>query len=695
MHVIYIIISQADLDDEMKETYKRGLANGNITLHTIKCGTSGPPNTGKTLVRALMTGKKRPTKRSSTAVATGSDQIMPDFKRFGGDVINMNGKGRIWRPLSKDSVATAIANTLYNEDYQLEDKEDDPEASCASAQCYSSDEWTIIRKVKKQLQDLKSKGKQRRKRMGLNTLPFLYFVDTGGQSQFQEILPNFIKCDINLLVHDLSKKLEDHPKFNYVADGKTFTAPKGMTASNLDLIETSVRSIVSAKFSRQQKLYVGIIGTFKDECCSDPAKFHNMLKKKSELIYDRIKKYTGMGEGKCELIAGPRKSRDIKIFSVDGSEQEWDNEHPDLEDLKSKIEAMAESKESWKVVPIRYYLFLQILEEFTEKKKLVYTSLAECISIATSSGIFMSKSDVKKALELFNEFNVLLYFSEILPEIVFVKPEFLFVKVTDLIVQSFQFKRGQGATEDHCQFSKTGVFSETLFQVVVKLPTCTNGNFTHESFLVLLKGLYIIAELRPGYYFMPCVLPLLDPSNALLDDIKKNMQDNQFDGPLVLKFVHDMSPRGLFCSLIIALARMNGWKVNDRSTLLHRNLVEFELKKKDETLQHMNRLGSIVIVNHNSRLEIFSTCLSKLCSSIRECIVEAITNACECIGYDHSDLFYTGFLCNACTPGAGNLPHYTDIMHLDGEWKEKCLNHRRFPLTAERLVWFVGKSKFV
>ena len=694
----YHYFLKADLDDEMEETYRRGLTNGVITLHIVKCGTSGPPNTGKTLVRALMTGKKRPTERSSTAVATGSYQITPDFKRFG-DVINVNGKGQMWRIFSKDSMVTAIGNTLYNKDYRSEDNGDDSEAAetSTSIQCNDSEQFesNIIRKIKKHLQSMK--GKQRRKRMGLNTIRLLYFVDTGGQSQFQEILPNFIKCDINLLVHDLSKELENHPEFNYVADGKEFTAPEGMTASNLDIIETSVRSIVSAKFSREQKIYIGIVGTFKDKCCSDPADFHELLKKRSELIDDRIVKYTGqhgfIGEGKCDLVPGP--SRDIRIFSVDGSEQEWDNEHPDIEDLKSKINEVMEKKRR-KAIPIRYYLFLQILNEFAEKKKLEYISLDKCIAIAISSDIFMSKLDVKKALELFNEYNVLLYFPEILPEIVFVQPDFLFGKVTNLIVHSFQLKHRGAATKDYRHFSKTGIFPETLFQHVVDLPT--EGNFTHESFLALLKGLYIIAELEPRYYFMPCVLPVIDPSHAELEDIKKNMQDNKIDGPLVLKFVHDMSPRGLFCSLIVALARMSGWNVNDESKL-YRNLVQFKLVKKDETRWHTNRLGRVVIVNHNSCLAIYSTCPSKLCSSIRECIVEAITNACECIGYDHSDLFYTGFLCKACTSDAGILPHYTDITHLDGEWKEKCLNHihtrRPTPLTTERLVWFAGKSKLV
>ena len=702
----YHYFLEADLDYEMKETYSRGLANGVITLHIVKCGTSGPPNTGKTLVRALMTGKPRPSERSSTAVATESDQITPDHGRFE-DVINMKARGQKWRSFSKESMATAVANTLYNEDYRLEDKKaddkeddykkddndqkDDAETSSTSVQCSESQpEWNIVRKVKKQLHDMKSKGKKVRKRMGLNTIRLLYFVDTGGQSQFQEILPNFIKCDINLLVHDLSKELQDHPEFNYVADGKEFRAPEGMTESNLDTIETAVQSIVSTKFSREQSSHVAIIGTFKDKCCTDQAEFHSMLKDRSDAIIKRIDKYTGVGEGKCELIPGPSKSRDVKIFSVDGSEQEWDNDHPDLEDLKNKIEAIAESAERRKVVPIRYYIFLQILKEFTEKNKLPLISLQKCIDIATSSDIFMTPTDVKQALELFNKCNVLLYFPEILPEIVFVRPEFLFGKVTNLIVQSFEFNRGV-VTKDHRHFSKTGVFSAIFFERAVKLP---NIEFTHESFLALLKGLYIIAELKPGRYFMPCVLPLIDPSNAALEDIKKNMKDSKIDGPLVLKFVHDMSPRGLFCSLIIALAGMPGWKVNERSKLLHRNLVEFEIEKKDEKRQHVNHLGRVVIVNHNSHLEIYSTCPPKYCARIRKSTIEAITKACQCIGYDHRDLFYTGFQCTTC---AGTLLHFTNVC-LDGECKERCLNHihtkRPALLTDKRLVWFADESKW-
>ncbi len=62
----------------------------------------------------------------------------------------------------------------------------------------------IIRDIKRHLEEMrrKSKGmKSKRKRNGLNNVQLVYFVDTGGQPQFQEVLPNFIKCDINLLVH--------------------------------------------------------------------------------------------------------------------------------------------------------------------------------------------------------------------------------------------------------------------------------------------------------------------------------------------------------------------------------------------------------------------------------------------------------------------------------------------------------------
>lgn len=683
----------------MEAKFQKALDGGIIKMHIVRCGTSGPPGTGKSRVRALMLGLDCPPEQSSTDIATEADQVTPDHQRFEETVVSMKErhqvKGKrslnvnlIWTKFSDDSMIRAIANTIHNSEYGLEQKDmEERESSDSDAENpeVHSHKYSerFIRGIKKRLKEMT--GKPRRKRMGLQTVRLLYFVDTGGQPQFQEILPNFIKCDINLLIHNLSQELDEFPEFSYKTAGKQFTIPEQMKLSNIEIIEQSIKSITSTKFSRKEKLYVAILGTFKDKC--NPNDFHKLQKEKGERLQECIKPYTGIGEGKCEMIF---PSRDNKIFAIDGSDIGWKGEHPDLEDLKYKI--LEYAKEGYFEVPIRYYLFLQVLKSHATKKKLPFLTLDVCSAIASSILTSMTRSDVKKALNLFNDCNIILYFPKILKRLVFTDPAYLYSRVTGLIVASYE--SGDDISDDHSHFQKTGIFTKMFLKKIVDLKEFETS-FTFDNFLDLLMGLFIVAKLAPERYFMPCVLPLIKSSNSELNETKQIMKENEIDGPLVISFVHKMSPRGLFCSLVVALASLPTWTVNtdDKESFLRRNLMTFKIIEGDE-VDGPKHVGEVIIVNQNSHLEVYTnSCHKQECSGIRRSVIKAISKACDCIGYEYKDLYYTGFPCKC-----GREDHSTHVEKISKEWKEHCLlayhSKRPIPLTPDRLVWFDNNCKF-
>ena len=336
----------------------KGLDDGNVNLHIIKCGVSGPPETGKTHVRALMLGQERPLERKSTAIAAEADQVTPDYRRveerkISEDVVNVKTtrKGEVWKIIKDDSMVRFISNTLHNGYYKKGNKEttgEPPLQSLPKKRC------KFIKKVEKRLKEMQ--GKPRRKATGLNDIRLVYFVDTGGQPQFMEILPNFIRCDINLLVHNLSQSLDYCPEFSYVAKGKSFTVSEEIKLSNGEIIEQSVRSITSSISTSDSKACVAIIGTFKDKCEPHTEEYKKMLREKSKEINERLHPYIGEGVDKCSMFS-PQRSQDQRIFAIDGSEQGWDKNIDTLEFLKKQI--LNSVKERPVEVPIRYFLFLQ------------------------------------------------------------------------------------------------------------------------------------------------------------------------------------------------------------------------------------------------------------------------------------------------------------------------------------------------
>ncbi len=670
----------ASIEDEIEAILTKGLKSGSVKLHITKCGVSGPPETGKSHVRALMLGLPRPLTRHSTALATEADQATPDFQKLTSeDLVDMDGKGCMWRVLKDDNMARIIANTLYSKylnEAGSENLSRGPQSQSEVREA-TQERYKMILDIKKRLRCMI--GKKERKRKGLNGIRLVYFVDTGGQPQFQEILPNFIKCDVNLLVHNLSQDLQHCPDFNYVTNGKKFSVPECMKLSNIDIIEQSVQSITS-NARPNTKPSVAMVGTFKDKC--NPQSYAQMLGEKSRIINEHLKPYMS-GRGKCEIFS-PNRTPDQRIFAIDGSLEGWNSNAESLDKLKHFITEYA-TKRSIEV-PIKYFIFIEILKAYATKMGRQYLTLDECNYIATTSKISMISSDVLEALTLFDECNVILYFPKILKNIVFIKPGFLFNLVTDLIVASFHCESDM-LSQERIYFQRTGMFSKLILQDIPSLQL--TGEFTQQGFLNLMKDLFIIAALsQQDCYFMPCVLPLEESSavSGELAAIKEFMRGNDIDGPLVISFAHKISPRGLFCAIIVALVQNSSWKLSTLS-YRRRNVVEFEVYQHIE--HHSGLCGKVVIFDKGSKLEIYTTCERDACGSIRCIIKSAFEKASESLGYDNV-FDATGLPCRICPTSMEE--HYTNIYtSKDGQWKEKCsVNTRKHPvkLSVSREIWF-------
>jgi hypothetical protein len=624
-----------------------------------------------------MLGKPRPLQRISTPLAAEADFMTPDTTRInvGEDFLAVKTEkgGVVWNEVKGDSLARVIANTLHNVDYA------NGAETTGILRSRIQGKFKLLSDIRRHLKKLK--GKPKRKRNGLNGMRFIFFVDAGGQPQFQEILPNFLKCDINILVHNLSQTLDHCPHFNYTIAGKKFSVPEKMRLSNLTIIEQSVRSITSSIVSADvdRKPHVVILGTFKDQCVPDserePFEFDKMLREKSKIINEKIQPYIGYSVGKCSLYTGHR-GKDQVIVAVDGSEEGWNKNHVALEKLKTFINQQVEKRHF--EIPIKYFVFLQLLKEAAKKGK-PYITLSECNPFAVSSS--MSAQEVKKALRLFNDLNIVLYFPGVLETIAFLKPDYLFNMVTNLIVFSFQ-SESDSMMAGCKHFQDTGIFTADLLRQI----SFESGEFTEQLFLKLLMGLFVIAEIDPQVYFMPCVLPLENLSEEATQ-YREIMASNGIDGPFILSFASKMSPRGLLCALLVALGRRPEWNLPQLERRC-RNLVNFDLFRKADCGSH--RIGDVTIVDRNSCLEVYTTCEGSECPIIRQTVFDALEEACLSLNYNPKHLVAFGF---PCPCGAGE-PHSSEAFPDRNMWKEKCTinRHKRFPLSKERAAWFGSDS---
>ena len=673
---------------------KEAFSSITVDLHVTKCGISGPPGTGKTRIKTLLLNKPCPTQRASTALSTRAQEVTN--AEFLVNCMEMR-RGLRWTVLQKEHWARLLANTIYNSTPPIDSSNQSSSTLRGNVATTSAVPFRDVSGMTYRLLLEKYKeNKPKRKRATMDKIHLMYFVDTGGQPQFQEILPNFVRSSINFLVHKLSEKLVDCPGFEYWLNGNKYTIPEALRVSNMSLITQSVRSVCSSIRSEQcdqRSPTVAILGTFKDklkaQCGGDRISMEEVIKNKGNSIEGQLQNYVGQGARKCSLM---KCTRDSCIFPVDASEEGWKSNSDVIETLRNKVQDYS-NKVQLKGVPLSYFVFLNILKEFCRIRQKALLEKCLLQQVIEQSHISLDAAQVEEALNLFADVNLILYFpsSSMLSNFIFVDPNFLYERVTEIIVASFH--RFGSSTNNN--FISTGIFTDLLLDQISSLNFTGYPNFTRQMFLSLLQDLFIIAELEKGHYFMPCVLKLEDLESLSseikksTDEIKMYMNYHEVSGPLIISFGDKISPRGLFCAMVTKLSRNFGWRLNEGPNAVRcRNMIKFNVYDNACPAP----LGTALLCDKLTHLEVYTTCEKVHCCIIRKAVLSSLYAAGSSLKYSFTAIdAHAGFYCNTCP--AGSPKHHTIVSQRvnTGVWQKKCsLNprHRAVPIDSQQNVWF-------
>ena len=654
------------------------LMEGSVEILIAKCGVFGPPGSGKSHFKALVSGKNRPAGgRRSTAIATEADQIIGNTLDFDEQLVEMyrtRGGSKVrWYVTNSKKLALLIANTLYNHEK--------PNTIIVEQRRMSNTRKEIRQNLIKLIE-----RKLKRKPKCLKRMRLIYLVDTGGQPQFQEIMPIFVRgSSVHFLVHRLNESLDEYPRFDYEIGGIKYAVPESMMVTNKVYLEQSLRTISSCTFARSiecrisssiPRPHFAVIGMFKDKCDK------SLIDSKQKAVNSCIQPFTK--SGKCEAFT-PSRHTDKPVFAIDGSEQGWPTNDDVINDVHMNIEKFTESLKV--KVPIRWFLFLNLLRDASNEKNFI--SRKECFDLAMKEDIMMNNEDVEKALELFDELNLILYFPKILPDIVFISPSFLYDKVSQIIVQSFDCaSEDSGITaQERYDYRKTGILKKGVLAKVKSFQHDFDSGFTQDDLFNLLKELCIFAKIDANRFFVPCVLSLEQDDMNIWRTLSR-IRATDFE-PLIISFSDDYSPRGLFCASVAYLAELPHWDINSDSCMLKRNLIEFQVH---EWTREATPLGNVIIVDRLSRFEIYSTCDRKYLCDIRRTVSKALWYAAaKCLAYSPENIdISTGFLCEI---DCGKpKPHGTAVLDKDDpQWSMKCIKNRSkraVTLNAKQRPWF-------
>ena len=451
-----------------------------------------------------------------------------------------------------------------------------------------------------------------------------YFIDSGGQPAYRELLPLFSRAAaLNIIAIDLTKGLDKKCGFQYRIGEKDLRINTEMSYSNLDIIQSTISSEAILKpievpyvTKTPDHPHYLVVGTRKKEAKEEDIKAMN-----EKLKCCNFK----------NVIKNSRKS--AIIFPVETllpTGQEREEASVELCRVISNCDVSMKIK-----MPIRLFVFEIALQEEAENKGRSFLTKNEVVDIGKRLQL-NNEEEVKKALEYLHNVTIILYYPDVLPNVIFVDPQPILDVLSRLIAITYVdlarlhlIADPPPSPEARNNLSTSGCFKEELLQIVGK-SVFIHNQFEPHDMIKLLKHLHIIAEVKSreeGDYFLPCALPSYDKSTppSTTEKIKPLLVVwKQKDKKVTLPV-----PQGVFPLIVVHL-------------LNQKDEVDFSPSGSDYckchdamSLQVFERY-TLHIINRYTHIELYFDGDMQFCPKVWELVEKAIKDSSDNINVEQS-----------------------------------------------------------
>ena len=486
-------------------------------------------------------------------------------------------------------------------------------------------------------------------------MKWIHLIDSGGQPQFHHLLPFFVSnLSMVLFVLKLSEQLDQKREIAcYGTDGKMIG---GSFESCLSHQEVMTRFLKAFQFSSECPQVV-VIGTHKDlegKCgeSNESREVKNRKVKECLLLNKKCIPFY-VGQDMAEVIFG------------------INSQFPDSEDkdvakvLRTKISELSPSPEK---EPIAWFGLEVLLHDLAHRKKREVLSLLECKQ--TAERVHLKDAAFTAALNHFMQCNILLYYPDVLPDVVFCNPQVLLSIITELVQHCYKLLKQPDPTKPISgNWERFKDYAYLTQKLLDEFPGhYYDGVFSSSDVLKLFSSCSIVAAVGNGEYLMPALLP-----ECCLGDIESNLQSGD---PLLIRFKEGCFPNGVFCFLVANLLNDSKWTVcmeNGKPKFLRSNSVTFSAPQIPATITIMDTLTHFAL-----HVALPSPGGPSLYSNIRSAIHKGIMSACKHLGYqcaeeDIIDALY-------CSHGGcvGGERHHALISVTElGSWTICCKDETR------------------
>ena len=498
---------------------------------------------------------------------------------------------------------------------------------------------------------------------------WLYVIDSGGQHEFHEVLPIFLNGASDFIfVFKVNESMDERPDVAfYDSSGKLVCEPHSSYLTNEEIFKKCMRTVHSFTSKQKSTLpHILLLGTHRDMVKEEdlPKVLESLNQRLKEILLPRFK----------EQVVFCGNTLDKMIFAINA----WRPDEKDRICVDAVRRALSnKQKRRRENVPLRWHALEQKMREIAENMEVKVLNRNACQTIAKI--LHIDNESCEEALNFFNELNLLFYFPAILPNLVFVEPQVILDKVSELVKGSHQMKQG-GSTQqlspilgEWHKFRDYGQVTEKFlkeFSAHYRPPI-----FTPKELITLFKELLVFAELSSSVWFMP----------SLLEVVSQDVAQYRVspETALVIYFPDGGPQNGMFCSMVAYILSPDNqgcpWKVLPNETgapkCLTRNVIMFKVS---------DYAGSVTLIDCFTHFEVHVKASlkkkAKLWKLVKHSVFNGLEKASEILGY--ADNFKAAIIC----PEHSSTPHPAAIDN-EGEWTCSNDNETFGAVEHKTILW--------
>ena len=509
-------------------------------------------------------------------------------------------------------------------------------------------------------------------------------LDSGGQPQFHEVVSIILQAVTGIVsVFKLSESLGVHGEVVFYKDGVQGNDPYKSYLTNEQVIRHDLLAIqsVASQSSIEEVPNIAFVGTFLDQqdACPDETPdnkdelLHSMI---TEILPEKVQEYVISSGGSLHHTTFRVNARTPTAADYEITKQ-----------LKDCL--MSRSRVKSRNLPLKWFGYEVAIRKVMEVLERQTLSLQECEFVGHK--LSFDPPSLKACLNYLRELHIISFY-DVLPNVVFGSCQVILDKITELVTLSLELKKGKHALGGlERKFHQQGIVSLDILHSKACSKHYSSKHFTPEDLLKVLKSLFIVTEVGPGEYLMPCVLEVSDIYPSL--PVPKGNIRSSF----VLHFSKKSPMLGIYCCSISYLLTVAGWKLLTRDgevVQVARNSITFQLLGSSSgKLTFLDPLSSYLEVVIDIPKVLASTLSKKIRHKIRNTFISAVRQAMHTLHYEVKTPELS-FLCPEQSAECSELPH---IATLD-EPNRLLICSRNpgsvcHPLTPDQKMWLL-KSEY-